>query len=197
MKTPKRATNKRALVGIALGLIFTVLALYISILLLSPRLPSIPYVSASPIDLNTKDDENDNRNRIQIEKIGVEVPFYTGNEDVLEVGAWHRQPENGNPAQGGNFVLAAHRFEMGNTPGQTRTKSPFYRIDTLELGDNVRIFYEGQWYDYIVSKKYEVPDNALYIENTSVEPKLTLYSCSMRGPAAGRYVIEASPNTTQ
>ncbi len=103
MKTPKRATNKRALVGIALGLICTVLALYISILLLSPRLPSIPYVSASPIDLNTKDDENDNRNRIQIEKIGVEVPFYTGNEDVLELGAWHRQPENGNPAQGGNL----------------------------------------------------------------------------------------------
>lgn len=76
-------------------------------------------------------------------------------------------------------------------------KSPFYRIDTLELGNNVRIFYEGQWYDYTVSKKYEVPDNALYIESTSVEPKLTLYSCSMRGPAAGRYVIEASPNTTR
>ena len=193
MKVSKQSKNGFAFFGLVFGLVTMAIVFYFGVILISPKLPPIPFVSASSIDLNTKDDENDLRNRIQIEKIGIEVPFSVGNEQVLELGAWHRHPENGNPEQGGNFVLAAHRFEIGNNPGQTRAKSPFYKIDNLDYGDDIRVFYEGKWYDYKVNKKYEVPPTALYIEEKSNEAKLTLYSCSLSGAAAGRFVIEAIP----
>jgi sortase (surface protein transpeptidase) len=179
--------------GLVLSVVLITIAAYIGILLISPKLPAIAYISTAPIDLNKNDDNNDTRNRIQIDKMGVEVPFFEGDETVLELGAWHRKPENGNPQAGGNFILAAHRFEIGNTPGQTRQKSPFYKIDSLDINDKIRVYYENKWYDYKVTKKIEVPATALYIENKSVEPKLTLYSCSLNGAAAGRFVIEATP----
>ncbi len=185
--------NRLASYGLVFAVVLIIIAVYISILLVSPKLPAIPYVVKTSIDLNVKDDTSDTRNRVQIQKMGVEVPFFEGGEEVLELGAWHRKPENGNPIMGGNFILAAHRFEIGNTPGQTKQQSPFYKIDQLEIGDVIRIFYENKWYDYKVAKKIEVPPTALYIENRSEEPKLTLYSCMLNGAAAGRYVIEATP----
>lgn len=194
MISNKIAKNNKAFFLLVAGALLLLIAIYLSFILVAPKLPAIPLVSSSTIDLNIKDDTADKRNRLQIEKIGIEVPFNTGSEQVLELGAWHRQPENGNPQTGGNFVLAAHRFEIGNTPGQTRTKSPFYKIDNLEQGDVIKIFYEGKWYSYKVNKKYEVPPTALYIENKSPEAKLTLYSCSLNGAAAGRFVIEALPS---
>jgi sortase (surface protein transpeptidase) len=48
-------------------------------------------------------------------------------------------------------------------------------------------------YAYKVSKKYSVSRTASEIEARSREPKMTLYSCDLRGEKAGRYVIEATP----
>lgn len=186
-------SKQLAFYSLIFAAVLIIIAVYIAVLLVSPKLPAIPYISAASIDLNKSDDAQDTRNRIQIDKMGIEVPFFEGNESVLELGAWHRKPENGNPRVGGNFIVAAHRFEIGNTPGQTRQKSPFYKIDTLNVNDRIRVYYENKWYEYKVVKKTEVSPSALYIENSSAEPKLTLYSCLLNGAAAGRYVIEAVP----
>ncbi len=187
--------SKLPIIFVLFGVVIIILIFYIGSLIIAPNLPMVPFILKSSIDLNTKDDAMDSTNRIQIQKMGIEVPFYTGSEQVLEQGAWHRKPENGNPKDGGNFVLAAHRFEMGVTPSQTRQKSPFYKIDSLQIDDTIRVYYQNQWYDYVVTGKKEVSPTALYIENKTNKPTLTLYSCSLGGAAVGRYVILAEPYT--
>lgn len=185
--------KQASLLAIVVGVVGLLAASYYIFLFAAPNLPVVSGLTKSSIDLNTKDDATDTRDRIEIPKIGVEVPIYTGNESVLEQGVWHRKPENGDPAIGGNFVLAAHRFELGLTPAKTKQKSPFYNIDKLQVGDEFKVYYQNAWYTYVVSKKYSVPPSALYIENKSNEPKLTLYSCTLKGANDGRDVIEATP----
>jgi LPXTG-site transpeptidase (sortase) family protein len=194
MMVIKQANRWMSLLPVIGGITTIVVGLYIGILVFAPKLPQIPLIASSPLALNTKDDATDMRNRIQIQKINLEVPYFTGDTDAtLDLGAWHRKPEQGNPVIGGNFIVSAHRFELGFTPSRTKAKSPFYNIDKLEIGDEIRIYFEGNWYKYSVTKKYDVPPTALYIEQQSATPKLTLYSCSLQGAAAGRSVIEATP----
>ena len=131
-------------------------------------------------------------NRLYIPKLGVDVVIEAGlTNETLKGEAWHRKPENGSPVDGGNFVLAAHRFNLGVTPLQTNSLSPFYHIESLESGDEIFADYDGQRFAYKVARKYSVPSNAVEIENRSEAHKLTLYSCDLQGPEAGRDVIEA------
>ena len=132
-------------------------------------------------------------NRLYIPKIDVNLPYATGSETVMEKGAWWRRPDNGNPADGGNFVLSAHRFIMGLTPQQTLRKSPFYNIDKLKTGDELVVDYDGKRYTYEISKIFSVTPDAIEIENRTNEPQLTLYSCALGGSADGREVIVAKP----
>ena len=132
-------------------------------------------------------------NRLYIPTIDINLPYEQGNERVMEHGAWWRRPENGNPKDGGNFILSAHRFIMGLTPEQTLRKSPFYNIDKLALGDEITIDYQGARYVYVISKIYAVKPNAVEIENRTDESQLTLYSCTLGGAADGREVIVATP----
>lgn len=164
-------------------------------LLFLTQAPNLPI--GSSIDLNTKDDAQDMRNRIQIEKMNLEVPYFSDNTPAtLERGVWWRFPDRGNPVKGGNFILSAHRFFLGKTPAGTRARSPFYKLDKLEPGDGIRVFYEKKWYDYTVTKKYAVKPEATQVEDISVNPKLTLYTCSLKGSADGRVVIEAEPTSS-
>lgn len=133
--------------------------------------------------------------RLYIPKIDINVPYDTGNEEVMEHGAWWRRPENGNPKDGGNFVLSAHRFIMGVTPEQTRRKSPFYHINKLALGDELTVDYEGQRYTYVISEIFAVTPDAVEIERRTDDHRLTLYSCTLGGAADGREVIIATPKT--
>ena len=133
-------------------------------------------------------------NRLYIPKIDVNLPYATGSETVMEKGAWWRQPDNGNPADGGNFVLSAHRFIMGLTPQQTLRKSPFYNIDKLEIGDKIYIDYSGKRYKYTISKIFAVAPDAVEIEQRTDQPQLTLYSCTLGGSSDGREVIIATPS---
>ena len=132
-------------------------------------------------------------NRLYIPKIDINLPYEQGDEHVMEYGAWWRRPENGNPKDGGNFILSAHRFIMGLTPEQTLRKSPFYNIDKLALDDEITIDYQSERYVYVISKIYAVKPNAVEIENRTDEPQLTLYSCTLGGAADGREVIIATP----
>lgn len=188
----KRSTTFRKL-SIFLSLVIIATGLYV---LLLTKSPSLSFVAATngntSISLDTTDDDQDIRDRIQIEKIGLEVPFFTGDtSQTLEKGAWWRFPERGSPTNGGNFILSAHRFNLGLTPQGTKARSPFYNLDKLTTDDSIRIFHKGTWYDYKVTNTYSVAPSAVEIEAPSAEPKLTLYSCTLKGSADGRIVVEA------
>ncbi len=176
------------------SLLLLIAGAYLLITSLSPTLIS---TTINPDDNSTtkllKADRPIDENRLYIPKIDINLPYTAGDETVMEKGAWWRQPDNGNPADGGNFVLSAHRFIMGLTPQQTLRKSPFYNIDRLKTGDELVVDYDGKRYTYEISKIFSVTPDAIEIENRTNEPQLTLYSCTLGGSADGREVIVAKP----
>ncbi len=142
--------------------------------------------------LITKTENEITQNRLYIPTLDINLPYDTGSASVMERGAWWRQPSNGNPQDGGNFVLSAHRFVMGLTPQQTQRKSPFYTINKLRVGDKIIIDYNGKRYNYIIRKIFDVKPNAVEIERRTDTPQLTLYSCTLGGSSDGRNVIVAT-----
>lgn len=130
--------------------------------------------------------------QLYIPTIDVNVSFGK-DASSLETGAWWRHPENGNPKTGGNFVLAAHRLEIGWLPGETVRKSPFYNINKLKLGDKITVDYESTRYHYTISRIFSVKPNAVEIEQRTGTSQLTLYSCTLAGANDGREVIIATP----
>ncbi len=171
-----------------LAIIMFAAGAYLLLLLQSPNIP------IGSIDQKQEQQyQEEATNYLKIDKLGLLVPFYEGSDaSVLEKGAWWRYPERGDPEKGGNFILSAHRFQLGYTPQQTRARSPFYHIERLEVGDQFMVHYNGKPYTYTITKKYDVPRDAVQIEAPSEEAKLTLYSCSLKGEADGRVVIEAT-----
>lgn len=183
-----------------LWLVLPVLGLVIGGYVLVNTLSPVISIMDGPTDATAKrlvaEKPNLDENRLYIPKINVDVAVVdiNGNETAaLEKGAIHRAPESGNPADGGNFVLAAHRFQLGLTPEQTRKKSPFYHIDQMQTGDQVYIDYKGTRYAYEVTDKKDVPKDATEIERRSDKDQLTIYSCELSGPEAGREVVFAKP----
>lgn len=136
-------------------------------------------------------------NRLYIPKIDINLPYATGDATVMEQGAWWRKPDSGNPKDGGNFVLSAHRFIMSVTPNQTWQQSPFYAIDKLEVGDQIIVDYSGKRYTYVISDLLTVESDAVEIERPTEDSRLTLYSCTLGGAMDGRDVIVARPATLQ
>ena len=158
-----------------------------------------PFILSQTIDqknnsttqLISKTENKITKNRLYIPKIDINLPYASGGAEVMEHGAWWRKPENGNPKDGGNFVLSAHRFIMGLTPQQTLRKSPFYNIDKLTVGDEIVIDYDGTRYIYVISEKRSVKPEAIEIEQRTDQPQLTLYSCTLGGANDGRDVLIA------
>lgn len=158
-----------------------------------------PFILSQTIDqknnsttqLISKTENKITENRLYIPKIDINLPYASGGAETMEHGAWWRKPENGNPKDGGNFVLSAHRFIMGLTPQQTLRKSPFYNINRLDIGDKIIVDYNGKRYEYLISEKRSVKPEAVEIEQRTAQPQLTLYSCTLGGANDGRDVLIA------
>lgn len=167
--------------------------LYTLVIAISPFISSqtINPKNNSTTQLISKTENKITENRLYIPKIDINLPYAVGGPEVMEHGAWWRKPENGNPKDGGNFVLSAHRFIMGLTPQQTLRKSPFYNIDKLAVGDEIIIDYEGVRYAYTIREKLSVKPEATEIEQRTTQSQLTLYSCTLGGANDGRDVLIA------
>ncbi|MFO0971215.1 MAG: sortase [Candidatus Saccharimonadales bacterium] len=166
--------------------------IYLLILVLTPNIPFLFPVE----EINAKQLPKPAENRVYIPKIGVNVPLLTGGAEALEKGSWHRFPERGDPVEGGNFIVSAHRFSLGATPGKTRQKSPFYHIDKLDVGDQIIVDFDGKRYGYEITTHEEVKPTQVEIEAqiTSSQPvRLTLYTCTLKGETDGREVFFAKP----
>ena len=180
--------NKKIIVSVLL----LAVGLYGLTLLATPYLSTVlPNSSFGPGEveaLNITIDED----RVIIPKIGVNLEYRTGGEEILNDYAWYRFPERGNPADGGNFILSAHRFDLGLTPSETRRKSPFFHINKLDVGDDILIHYRGQAYNYqIVERKAASQfDQTIEAVEDGVD-KLTLYSCGLGGSGDLREIVTA------
>lgn len=193
MKSKKnRLVLKFTILLAAFCLIFS--GVYMLLLVNSPRI-SFPFESdAASFNIPVIPSGTEMQNTIFIPKIGLKVAFFEGDKSVLNKGTWHRYPERGNPEIGGNFILSAHRFNLGLTIAKTRKKSPFYNLDELEISDEIFIYYDNRMYHYSVTDKYKVAPNQVEIERPSSDPKLTLYTCTLKGTYDGRLVVEAEPD---
>jgi sortase A len=188
--------NTRRHVIIIVALFITAVGIYIVVTALSPAFNLAVVSGKAPDETVKKMDQpaGSNGDRLYIPQINVDVAIIEGADgNALEKGAWHRKPENGDPAKGGNFILSAHRFVMSLTPSGTVVKSPFYNIGKLTEGDRIVVDFKGERYPYVIKKKYTVAPSAVEIEAPSKEPKLTLYSCTLEGSTDGRDVFEAVP----
>jgi len=160
--------------------------LYIAALVMAPAVA--PRFS-DPIDIAKVEPASVGDDRIIIPKIGVNIAYGTNGEASLDEGAWWRYPDRGNPAEGGNFIIAAHRFTLHNSITETIEKSPFYNVGQLMTGDQIFVDYEGKRYLYEVDKTYTVLPSQTEIEAPSETAKLTLYTCSLGGESDGRVVV--------
>lgn len=149
-----------------------------------------PYFVLKPIDVKALPAPDKTIKRVIIPKIGVNIHYDKGAE-ALNRGAEWRSPGSGNPIDGGNFVIAAHRFSIQPTPKSTIEKSPFYHIDRLETGDKILIDYDGKRFGYEITKAFTVKPTQIEIEARTNDPMLTLYSCSLSGAEADRHVVQA------
>lgn len=194
-RTGAKIQKKRAPLVLVLAIFLLGGGLYIGANSLGAAVPaSVMGETEMVTEKLTKRQPEIKQNRLYVPKLGVDVAVLTGvDEKTLEGGAWHREPQNGDPVSGGNFVLAAHRFNLGLTPYQTRAKSPFYHIDKLQNGDDIYVDYSGVRYAYKVSKLYKVDSNQVSIESRTKDSQITMYSCDLGGPEKGRAVIEAKP----
>ncbi len=148
----------------------------------SGRTGTIPYSS----NLNTKSDGKPipQDNRLVLPQIDLDAPVYDGlYASTLSKGIWHR-PKSSTPDKGGNTVLVAHRFTY---------KSPaiFYHLDKINVNDTFALFWGGKEYDYKVREVRVVEPTETYIENSSTDPILTLYTCTPMWTSKQRLVVIA------
>ncbi|PID31283.1 sortase [Candidatus Saccharibacteria bacterium] len=166
--------------------------LYLLSLVSAPMLLPVVSSQARSIDPSTLESPRTNDNRIIIPRIGVNIP-YGAEDSSLETGALWRYPDRGSPEQGGNFILAAHRFTLAPTPQQTALRSPFYHIDKVQVGDNVVVDFNGKRYGYEINEIKTVQPSQVEVEAPSDTAKITLYSCGLDGAEGDRIVLVGSP----
>lgn len=120
--------------------------------------------------------------RLVIPKIGVDVVLLegVGTQDLREgPGHW---PETPFPGLGGNFVVSGHRTTYG---------APFFRLDRLEVGDEIQLALPyvaavyRVWRVIIVS-----PEETYTVRQRGVE-ELSLATCHPIYSAEQRLVVQA------
>lgn len=114
-------------------------------------------------------------NTIKISSIGVDS-IIIQNEIAtkgLEEGIWIA-PNFGTPENNElSMILAAHRFGYVYWTSDFRTKSSFYNLPKLKVGDRVQIIWNQRSYEYEI---YKAEDNT---QITDYDADLILYTCRM------------------
>lgn len=107
---------------------------------------------------------------------------------TLNKGIW-RWPDSSTPDKGGNTVLIGHRFTYTNPRGV------FYFLNKVRVGDEIGIVWANRAYTYKVAGINEVPPNDTAIENDTLDPELTLFTCTPLWLPKDRLVIVADLET--
>lgn len=188
--TPVRKSRFRKL-WLALAVVAALSGAYLLLIVFAPSKAPAPSTSASDNWNEPVPNVQLTEDRIYIPRLSLNLLYKSGGQKVLRDALWHRFPERGDPEKGGNFILAGHRFEIGLTPGETKRRSPLYHITKIKVGDYLYADTKGKRYQYEVTRIYEVSPHQTEIEASSETPKMTLYTCTLKGEADGREVVEA------
>jgi len=193
----KESKRRFSILFVIVAVLLFSVGLYISLLAVSPYLylhQKAILGESTTFDTTAVAAKED---RLYIPRLNIDIAYKSGDASVLNDAAWHRYAERGDPEKGGNFILAGHRFELAPTPLETHRKSPFFNIDQIKEGDEIYVDYQSKRYAYSVKRHFTASPNQIEIEATSEEPKMTLYTCTLRGSSDGREVIEATPVSMQ
>jgi len=106
---------------------------------------------------------------------------------TLNKGLW-RRPASSTPDKGGNTVIVGHRLTYSNPRGT------LYSLDKVRKGDNVSIWWHGKIYGYTVTDIKTVHASEISIEAQTVDPQLTIYTCTPLWLPKDRLVVIARPN---
>ncbi len=95
------------------------------------------------------------------------------------------------PDDDGNVFIFSH--SSTDFFQATRYNSVFYLLSKLEVGDEVRLYYEKELFTYhVTTKKVVGPDEIQYLQSRSGDNKLTLMTCWPPGTSFKRLIIEAT-----
>lgn len=120
---------------------------------------------------------------LQIPKIDVDTAMVHGVAvEDLKKGPGH-YPDSALPGYLGNLVIAGHRTTYG---------APFYRLDELEAGDEIRVIdAQRRLHKYIVRESMVVEPDAVEVLAKTDDPRLTLITCTPRFSARQRLIVVA------
>lgn len=129
-------------------------------------------------------------NRLIIPRMLMNTPIIEGPESNpygnLKKGAWHL-PFSSAPDRGGNMVIAGHRFTY------TESRSIFYYLDKLQVGDEIGVKWHDVMYTYKVESSSVVEPTETSVEQPTSDTRLTLYTCTPLWNPKQRLVIVAKP----
>ncbi len=159
-----------------------------------PPVEAVPTVAGAPVQIAAqKKAPTSNQksgvqhiNKIVVKSMKVDTAILEGKSvSTLNQGVW-RLPGTATPDQGGNMVIAAHRWKWLPTSNKS-----FYDIDKMKVGDMVEVTWNGTLYKYKVSTiKTVTPDKIDILQNTDTA-KLTLFSCAPLFSSKYRLVVQA------
>jgi sortase A len=131
-------------------------------------------------------------NHVIIPSMLLDQPVNEGTDAYAELdkGVW-RWPGGSTPDKGGNTVLLGHRFTY------TTPKGVFYFLDKATVGSEIGLVWDNKLYTYKVASTAVVPPTDVSILAPSVEPTLTLYTCTPLWNPKSRLVITATLETTK
>lgn len=141
----------------------------------------------SPANVFRADATNDG---LIIPKMQLETPLVEGpardSFALLNKGAW-KLPFSSTPDKGGNTVVAGHRFSY------TGPRGVFYFLNKLEPGDDIGLWYHGQLYRYAVESSQTHAATDTYVQESTEEAQLTIYTCTPLWNPTNRLVVVAKP----
>lgn len=126
----------------------------------------------------------DNRLVIPTLSINESIKEGAGIETINNNGLWRRPASSDNPNVS-NMVVVGHRFLYSNPYGT------FYHLDKLKVGDKLAVYWQGAEHVYEVNSVRVADPNDKSVESPSVEPELTLYTCTPLITATNRLVVKA------
>jgi sortase A len=124
-------------------------------------------------------------NRLVIPSMQLDAEIFDGaTASTLNKGLWHR-PNSSTPDQGGNTVIAGHRFTYTNPQGI------LYYLNKVQVGDELGLYWNNVRYLYKVSEVNVVEPTAVQIEDNTSDARLTIYTCTPLWSPHQRLVVIA------
>lgn len=131
--------------------------------------------------------ESSSTNVLIIPSINLITPILElGGIEELHTGSWIR-PGISSPEKGGNTVIVAHRY----TSKGGLAENTFYNLPKVVVGDKLYTDWMGHRYEYTVYEVKIVSPDDSSVEDDTLEPILTLYTCTPLWTSTERFVVRA------